>query len=62
MSSVRVGVWGQGDLDELGLDVGPRVAIANYLQTAKNKFKGTTFLFTVTHNTQHTTHTRLYCG
>lgn len=33
----------QGDLDELGLDVGPRVAIANYLQTAKNKFKGTYF-------------------
>jgi hypothetical protein len=46
----------QGDLDELGLDVGPRVAIANYLQTAKNKFKGTIFLFTHTthtHNTQH---------
>ncbi|ELR17771.1 protein kinase domain containing protein [Acanthamoeba castellanii str. Neff] len=36
---IKAGITWTGDLDELGLDVGPRVAIANYLQTAKNKFK-----------------------
>lgn len=30
----------QDDLEELGLELGRRVAIANYLQAAKNRFKG----------------------